>query len=259
MPVTFGPIRVRRCVKEDFTMSRSTGRRLLLGPLVVLLTVTAQPALALDPPDSLVNPHTGRIETAYVTWDGTHYLVRHTEGRQPPLTTTLETCSGGCDGARIAISPAGDTWVVWWRNAEIDQVAGRKRSASGSWSAVRTLSDPEAASWHPGVAWFDGAARAVFEVEQESGRGVAVCAITDEPEPIGAPEVLGSSTLTSLDAQVIAESGHLWVTWVASTSDVGWSEYQPGSGTWDNASFESYVEDGIETACESIRTEVLGQ
>jgi hypothetical protein len=54
-----------------------------------------------------------------------------------------------------------------------------------------------------------------------------------------------------------AESGKLWVTWVDSSSHVGWVQYDYTLESWSGVSVESYASETVADARGRIRTEVL--
>lgn len=232
-------------------------RSITFGLLVLALFVA--PALALDPPDAKVNPQNSHIETAHVSWTGSAYVVRHSDddGSEPPETTTLETCASFCDGARIEISTAGDTWEVWWRDGSVAEVVSRKLAYGGSWGSTRVLSEDDEDSRNSEISRFGSQTWVVFEAEQSGGTGVAVNVIIDDPDPIGTRVILRTTAYSGdVDSQIRNESGHLWVTWVDSGTQVGWSEY--ASGSWSSPAYESYSGSTIATARARIRVHVLG-
>lgn len=54
-----------------------------------------------------------------------------------------------------------------------------------------------------------------------------------------------------------ADSGNLWVTWIDSTDDVGWVEYDRVSETWSAAAYEPYSPDTVADARGRIGVTVL--
>jgi len=78
--------------------------------------------------------------------------------------------------------------------------------------------------------------------------------IIDEPDPIDARLVLDSTSYTAnLQLTLTAEDDHLWATWVSSTSDVGWSEYDYATATWALPAYESYAADTVALRAHLIR------
>lgn len=233
-------------------------RRTVLSAFVLAV---ASVLPASDPPDSKVNPQSGFIETADSYWSGSDYSVRHTIHRgegQPPIVTALT--SSGLDemGSRLAISGSGDSWVVWWRDDTTDEVLIRKRTYStGSWDSARRVSDASESSRGPEIV-FDGSHPwVVYEATAQGGTEVSVAIIDESPDPISPLGLRVTSFAGDVDPIIQSDSGHLWVSWVDSATNVGWCEYDYQTGTWSSPSYESYTSDSLEAARARIRTDVL--
>ncbi len=219
-------------------------------------------ALASDPPSSGVNPATGFIEVADATWDGTHWHVRHVvnpgNGQLPQVTTLT---AGATDNAapQIAISPTGGTWVTWWRAGSPDQVFYRRRSTSnGTWSSEALVGSVDTAARKPSLA-FDGSTPwFAYEIGTAPTRSVVAAQGGNDPEPLPSWTVLRQTSSTAdLQVMVHAESGHLWVTWIDSATQVGWCEFDHNLAQWTTAAFDSYANDSVTASLARIRSAAL--
>ncbi len=218
----------------------------------------------LDPPDSQENSVSGVIETADTPWSGTNYDIRHVSAAgagHPQVITTLTNDSHDDFGARLAISSVdGDSWVAWWRDLPTDQVLVRKRNqANGTWTPERVQSVSTEGSRRPSVA-FDGShAWIAYETSGTGGATILKTkVIDDDPAPFLAATVAATTSYTgTVQARIQAESGHLWLSWVDSDTEVGWCRRDSGSGTWAAPAFESYASDSVEDARGRIRSSIL--
>jgi len=216
---------------------------------------------ASDPPDSAVNPQSGFVETVDATWNQTDYDVRHVVDSGPPAKVTL-LASGSEDdrGPRIALAPNGDTFVVWWRDRVVDGILVMRRDhATDTWGTERLASDGDEDSRHPEIVHDGQTAWAAWEIDSGGGTDVAVSALPTEPSPFPGRTVLASTSYGGdVDVLIEADGGSLWVTWVDSGTQVGWSAYDAATGTWTTADYESYAEDDVPSARARIRSAVSG-
>jgi hypothetical protein len=230
----------------------------LVGSALAVTTI-------LDTPDSQENTVSGVIETADTPWSGTSYDIRHVSAAgagHPEVITMLSTDGRNDLGARLVIdSVRGDSWVAWWRDLAVDQVIVRKRNqATGAWTSERVQSAATEGSRHPSVA-FDGShAWIAYEVSDSVIGGTILKAkqIEDDPAPFFAATVVATTSYPGIvRARIQAESGHLWLTWVDTDLEIGWSQFDAASGAWTAPAFESHVLDSVEDARERIRSSVL--
>lgn len=235
--------------------------------LIVLLTVSFAAAglMALeseDPPDSEVNKESGYIETADPFLDGTNRNIRYVIDRGRGLTPHITTIADHALDDRhpqLTISADGDAWVVWWRDASTDEVLMRHRDfATGSWSDEARLSESTESSRYPALAYDGVNPWVAFEFDYGQETSIGVSMIIDDPDPVGIrTEVAGTDFAGSVDVMVLAESGKLWVTWVDSSTHVGWVEYDYTLESWSSVSVESYANDTATDARGRIRTAML--
>jgi hypothetical protein len=162
------------------------------------------------------------------------------------------------------IADNGDAWVAWWRDGQSDTVLVRKRDHStGNWNSELQLSDEEAGGGfrearHPTITHDGTRLWVAYEVIDAEDIVIVTHAVIDDPDPITAAfEVARTGYSGSNTVLVRSEAGRVWVTWVDSASDVGWSAYDHASGSWNAASYESYATDTVDDARSRIRTAVL--
>jgi len=220
-------------------------------------------------PDSKVNTSSGAIEIADPVWADDNYDIDYVINRGDKRPEVFSVSSDPRDDRRprVAIAPAGDAWVAWWRDDATDQVLMRKRrDADGSWSAERQISQADESSRKPEVVHDGSVVWVAYEIDRGATRDVAIVSvsvITDEPDPTGSRIILGNTNQGgsngNIDVRVHNEADSLWVTWVASESQVAWSKYDDASTTWSAAGYESYSTDDVETARDRVRTAVLGE
>jgi hypothetical protein len=216
--------------------------------------------LASDPPDSAINPKSNNIEIADPVWAGSNQDIDYVVNTGSALQTQTVTDHSLDDREpRLVIASNGDAWVTWWRDDTEDKILIRKRHYSdGSWNDERVLSSSGESS-HGSVIADDGSDRWVAYVfGNGTNASIAVSLVIDEPDPIGIRAVVATTTHSDPDVTIDAESGNLWVSWVDSSADVGWVEYDYTAESWSGASYESYAQDSVKHARDRIRDHVLG-
>jgi len=227
--------------------------------IVVAVLFVSQVARA-DPPDSEFNPVNGYIESVDIVAESND-RVRHVEdpGRGEPETTTLVSTSAAAN-PRIAIDPDGDSWVVWWQDAATDAVYFSVRDLdTGTWSQEEQVSETGVDSQNPEIVYDGSAAYVAFEADDAGDTSVVVAIIVDDPEPITVHSTITTTTYTGdVDVKVHAKSGYIWATWVDSSTEVGWSEYDSQLEQWDQPQYESYQYSTVSAARDEIRDTVLG-
>ena len=237
--------------------------RLLVTLLAVSLAAAGPMALeSEDPPDSEVNRESGNIETVDPFLDGTNQDIRYVIDRGMvlnPKITTIADDSLDDRHPQLAISQDGDSWVVWWRDGTTDEVLIRKRDfATGSWESERRLSESTESSRNPAMAHDGVNPWVAFEFDNGTETDIGVSIIVDDPDPIGIrADVAGTDFSGNVDVMIQAETGNLWVTWVDSSTHVGWVEYDYTLESWSAVSVESYANDTVVDARGRIRTAVL--
>jgi len=231
--------------------------------LTILAAVCCLPAAASDPPDSELNPVSGKIETVDSSDDAGNYDLRFVADPGGgcarsifPLTTdALDDLA-----PRLTITAEGDTWVVWWRDGEIDSVLARKRTlATDSWSEEITVGDKLESGSRPEIVHDGSAAWVAYEIDGPAlETTIAVGVIHDDPDPVTTRETVDTTGYTGdRDLSIVFADGHLWVSWVDSATEVAWSEYDYATESWGAVGYESYASDDVEQARERITTAIL--
>ena len=218
-------------------------------------------AFAVDPPDVRVNMQSGLIETVDSTWSGSEYNVRYTvtsgDGRES-TSSLLSTNPANDLDPRIALSAAGDTCVAWWRDRVPNTIVFRKEVfATGVWSNEHPVGLSTESSSRPRLVYVGDRIWVAYQIQSGKSRSVGVQIIDDDPEPVRSI-VASTSYQGDLDIQLLAESGHLWVSWIDTNQRVGYSEYRYEKLLWSAPSFESFAGDTPAAARSRIRGFVLG-
>jgi len=249
--VTFRGLAVRRSQKEA-PMTRTLAA---FSTIALLLTIPAH----ADDPDSEIDPTTGYIETVSQHWNGNDNDIRLTTDRTPLEPLSVDVCDGSTQdiGPRVAITSSGALWVVWTRDASIDQIHARGRESLGFWGDILLASYANENSRNPEVLVDGAAVRIVYEIAGTSTQSVAVVSLEDDPDPLTARTIVAStSSMGTLDTRIHREAGHLWITWV-DDDDVAWSEL--ASGSWASPSYEAIGGGGAAAARSEIRELVLSE
>jgi hypothetical protein len=237
----------------------SHSKKLLVG-LGIVCALARVGAFATDPPSSATNPQSGQIETADPVWSGSNYDIRYVVHSGVQSSPDIETVSSDpLDDRRprLAHASTGDAWVSWWRDDDTDRVLVRKRNyATGTWLSERTVSDTEENSRNPFVVHDGSQTWVVYEEQGIPDTDIVVSVITDEPDPIEIQTVATTENSGAVDVMAHVDSGRLWITWVDSNTDVGWSEYDDASDTWSLPAYESYASDDVTAARARIRQDV---
>ncbi len=238
------------------------GARVLSCLSILLATTTF--ATAGDPPDAALNPVSGAIEVTDAVLSGSDLDIRYVV--KPPdggaTTTAVLTDSTASDlDPRIDIKPSGNTWIVWWRDAETPEVLYRvKNYETGSWaSEARVSAEGEAAS-HPTIVHDESTTWVAYQGQTSSGISIKCSHTDDGPEPIPDATVIATTTFSgNPDALIQSESGHIWASWVDSTTAVTWSELDKGTGEWSTPQAESYEGSTVKAARDAIRSAILAK
>jgi hypothetical protein len=231
---------------------------------VVFLCLLPGRVSASDPPDSAVNPRNRTIETIDSHWADSKYVVRHAIRPGLGQSAVASAVSGALDGdpePRLAIGSNGDTWVTWRESVPSGRVLIRRREfATGAWSTQAQVSASGEAAMHPRIAYDGTTPWVAYLTPTALGTAIqTVRIVTDSPDPFGALLVALSSYTGDLDVQIQSESGHLWVTWIDSSTMVGWSEYDYETDTWTSPNYESYENDSVDATRGRIAAIVLGE
>lgn len=228
--------------------------------VIAAIALASVGAFGVDPPDARVNPVTETIETVDATWSGSNYNVRYTEqtsGGEQLSSLLLTTAAANDLDPRIASALNGDAAVVWWRDLTTDAVVYRKHYyATGTWSPERIAGGITKSNSHPRVVYASDNPWVAYQVQNSKNRSVGCQIIDDTAEPI--PSIVATTAYNGdLDIRLHAESGHLWVTWIDASSQVGYSEYLYGSQYWALPAREPFSAGGVLAALSRIRSRIL--
>jgi hypothetical protein len=162
---------------------------------------------------------------------------------------------------RISIGSGGEVCVVWWTDDTTDEVRVRGRGeGSGAWSTAERLSAEGVKSRKPEIVYDGTEFWVVFEFDDSSGdTGIGARGVSDDFEPFGQIFEIGlAETGGDVDSQVHFDSDSLWVTWLDSSLEVGWSVYDYANESWSLPDYESIVDGDVAAARSEIRSDVLG-
>lgn len=228
--------------------------------LIVVSVLLFAGAWADELPDSEVNPVSGAIESVESLTAGGVTNIRHSidPGQGAPSVSILLSNQSAPDRSpRIAIRSDGVPGVVWWRDDTSGTVLLRTR-ADGTWDDPIEVSGSGDDARDPEIVAVGTSLWVAFEVDLPGGgTAVEVRRVQEDPNPI----VMIRSPVEyagDLDTLIHFALGELWVTWVESDDEVGWSVYDATSDTWSMPSYESYAADSVEDARDRIRAEVTG-
>jgi len=241
-------------------MSHAMVRSSSIFAAVGLAAAAAAATMGVDPPDLRVNEISGLIETVDATWSGSNYNVRYTVmNGAGVLSSSIFLSVNAADDLdpRIIINGVGDAYVSWWRDAAKDLVIYRKKTyATGVWAPEHTVGLNTESNARPRVALAFGKAWVVFQVQNARSRSIAAQVIDDDPEPIRSI-VATTSYSGDLDVQAHSELNHFWITWIDTSSRVGYSEYSADKRLWGMAGYESFASDSVSAARARIRARLL--
>jgi hypothetical protein len=221
------------------------------------------PALAADPPDTAVNPVTGKITAVDTLVQSGVEQVRCTTKISSSLREVDLLGHPDFNGhsPRITASPSGALFVTWWSDAPVPQVLLAVQTYPDmTWSDPAILSDTSEISRNPQIV-HDGT-RAWVAYTIDAGSGVSEIAVTagDGGEPWPGRGIVGETTFAGgVDLSLDTDgAGHLWITWIDSETAVGWTAYDDVTATWTTPTTESYANDSVEDARARIAATVTG-
>jgi len=229
--------------------------------LAAALALASIAVAGVDPPDLRINTLTGLIETVDATWSGSNYNVRYTvfDGSGQVSNSQLLSTNAADDlDPRIVISGSGNAYVTWWRDVATDIVVYRKRTfATGAWSYERTVGLATESNSRPRIVYAGDKAWVAYQIQNMKSRSVGAQIIDDDPEPTRS--ILGTTSYSgNLDIQLQFEAGHLWVTWIDTSSRVAYTQYDYDRRAWTTVAFEPYSADSVQAARTRIRSVILG-
>lgn len=231
------------------------------GPGLAVALVAAS-ALALDPQDSETNPVSGDIESVIAVLDGADYEIQHVDdpGSGAPLEVHRLSASTVDDlDPKIAIRSGGATSVVWWRDSSTPQVwVSERASPSVAFGSAAQLSDATDGGKKPRILVHDGSVWVAYRFDGAAATSLAVLERGGGGDPWPSATTVGTSAYTGdVDQRLHSESGHLWMTWVDSSTDIGWAEWDDTNEEWSVAQVETDSGGDFDAARARIRSDVL--
>jgi hypothetical protein len=240
--------------------SQAAVPRLALG--VALWGFFGGAAFALPLLDFRINDVTGLVEVADPVWTGSNYDISYVidpddSDGEMELAVIASSPLDDLD-PRLVLGDDGSSWVVWWRDGAVDEVLLRKRSGStGAWGPELRVSEAGESSRRPRIVTDGHRVWVAYQFDSGSQTSIGVNVINDEPDPMGCRHVLKTTSFGAVDVTAHSETGHVWVTWVDSSSKVGWSEYDAGTDSWSAPLYQTYVPGDVRGARAVIRSMVL--
>lgn len=219
---------------------------------------------AIDAPHAAVNPVSGSIELTTAVLTSGQFQIRYEEypeeGGYPVISLLSDSEFDDLD-PRIGVNSKGGTSIVWWRARETPEVLYRSRDlATGTWSGELRISAKGEVARNPELAHAANTTWIAYESQTSTETQMKVVPITDGPEPIPPTLVVGTTSCTGdAEVAVLAESGHVWISWIDSSSQLAWSQFDAQTNTWTSPQLESTAQVSIEQARAQIRATVLGE
>lgn len=221
--------------------------------VIILLAVLAVPAgLACDGTVfQSTNPVTGNAERVCPVWDGHDYEIYWYEQVDGTWSSGTQLTDNSADDIVpvLAFDASGSTGVVWrrsgangriyyrgaklqggthtWQSAEV-AISDGARDASGAWVVF-------AGDGTPWVGWHEQDASGFRTVMGGAGDGAS-------PWPTGFARLqAGLTSFTgNLQLESRAKNGHVWLVWVDSGTELGYSEWDASAGAWGPEQHEPY-------------------
>lgn len=215
---------------------------------------------ASDPPDMEYNPVTGYVEAVEVGGESGYHVQHVVDEGQGGNGTSKTVSASMAKNPRIAIRSTGESWVVWWQDGPTDEVLFSVRSLPDSWSPEIRVSNVGEDSQHPEIVHSGSSTWIAYQIPAAGNTSIAVSWIIDGPEPFPTRTLLHTTSYGgNVDVVAHSESEEVWITWVESATEVGWSKYDHETDTWSGAEYESYAGTNVKAAREAIQAIVLHQ
>ena len=159
----------------------------------------------------------------------------------------------------ITSTPSGGSKIVFWRNMPASEIWMVERTSSAAaWSVPHKVSASSDPASYPSTAMAFGKVHIGYEVTRADGTKDIIVAgrLDNNPAASFQPEVIAHIGYTGkADVEVESHGAHLWVSWIQSATQLGWSSWQ--GGIWSPVQFENYSsQSGIEDTRNLIRREV---
>lgn len=208
------------------------------------------------------NPVSGNPEAVWSTVpldeSDTEIFYSYLDGSGWAPSIRLTTNAYGDSEAVLAFDADGGRKVVWGTGESTDRILLRTLpSSGGSWSDVTVLSDEGEDSRNPCIAVDSSGTYVGYEVAPSSGGRTVKATKIDGDGGVERSTIRTTPSTSALQTVLHSEGGHLWIDWVDSVSQLGWSERSGGS--WGSPQYTSYSGPTDVAAGRSrIRSRVLG-
>ncbi len=207
-----------------------------------------------------VNPNTGLTERVWQAHDGADYEVYwnvRTNGQWgTPVRLSDNTIDDTCP--RLAFDSEG-TRVVWKAGESTPTVVHRGRDYTHGWqSSSTTVSSGTRSATVPWVSVHGGETWVAWlEVDSSGTYIMAGGSNGPEPWPFGfSVYSIGTTSFSgAVSVELHSDAGHMWVVWIDSTTQLGYSEFNGTS--WGGVQFETYAgATDLPAARERVRLDV---
>jgi hypothetical protein len=226
-------------------------------------------------PDFDVNPVSMHAEVVWAYQDPNDSQIAFAEsldtGGWTPIFILASTTSDELD-PKIGFSPTGGTKIVYWRDDATPKVfIIERRSPTDLWTSPTRVSSGNDPARHPSVAVAQGKVHVAYEVDVPSGgKDIIISGRADDPNSGGTfqPELIAHTSYTGqtkLQVESRASASTLWVSWVHSATQVGYSKFN--GAAWDLPQYKPcndcgltppQDEDDLQAVRNEIRRNMLG-
>ncbi len=202
--------------------------------------------LAIGSAMQATNPVSGYLERVWEVHDGHDYEIHWAKKVGTVWTSERSLTDNTADDTnpRLAFFADGSTAVAWKRAGSSggriyylghDYTDGWQSSAVAVSDGTRDASMPAALVFgsNAWIAWQEQATGGMRVMAGGSDGGDAW--------PLGfTVSHIGTSSLNAPYAEISKSGTHLWVSWIDSSTQLGWSEYDSTNDTWSTEQHESY-------------------
>lgn len=173
-------------------------------------------------------------------------------------STTLTSDSVDDYDPNLVFDSNGNRKVIWWADEDYDRIKYSASPASGgSWSDPIIVSNPSENCRYPSIVVHESKVHISYERINSSGDRSVLTSSEEGLTPWPENHVALTQRTANLLTRMHSVAGHLWVDWIDSDSDIGYSQFI--GGTWESPQYESYSgEDDIVDARQRIRQAIVG-
>ncbi len=225
--------------------------RVSLLLLLVSLFSLLSPVQADTQAAIATNPETGRVEKVWPEWDGNDYEIHWAEHINGEWAHEAVLTDNDVDDVapHLSHNAGGATAVVWKQGGTVSRIYYRARKqVSGTWTWQSAATPISGTTYNASAPWicFDSSGDP-FVAYRETGSGSSTRVMsgggdgTDPWDPGFAPVLVSTTSYTdNLHLSVRAETTHVWVDWVDSSTQLAYSEWDTTNGSWGTLASENY-------------------